>query len=50
MQEKEKAQFRTVALPLKTYEQVKKLAEDEERSIARQISVIVTKHVEQLGK
>jgi len=50
MQDKEKAQFRTVALPLKTYEQVKQLAQNEERSIARQISVIVNKHVEQLGK
>jgi len=50
MQDKEKAQFRTVALPLKTYEQVKQLAQSEERSIARQISVIVNKHVEQLGK
>jgi len=50
MQDKEHAKFRTVAVPFKTYEQVKKLAESEERSIARQLSVIVNKHVEQLGK
>lgn len=46
VKQKDKAQFRTVAVPLKTYEQVKEMAESEERSIARQISVIVNKHFE----
>ena len=46
---KEKAQFRTVAVPVKTYDQVKEMAETEQRSIARQISVIVNKHFEQFG-
>jgi len=46
VEEKEKAQFRTVAVPLKTYNQVKEMAESEERSIARQISVIVGKSYE----
>jgi hypothetical protein len=41
--EKEKAEFRTVAVPMKTYNQVKEMALREERSIARQISVIVEK-------
>jgi len=50
MQDKEKAQFRTVALPLETYEKVKRIAKDEERSIARQVSVIVNKYIEQLAK
>ena len=50
VKEKEKALFRTVAVPLKTYSQVKEMAESEERSIARQISVIVNKHFEQFGK
>ena len=45
-EEKVKAEFKTVAVPLKAYEQVKEMAESEERSIARQISVIVGKAYE----
>ena len=45
-EEKQKAELRTVAVPMKTYEQVKEMATQEERSIARQISVIVGKAYE----
>jgi hypothetical protein len=43
MKESDKAKFRTVAVPIQTYLKVKEMAEREERSIARQISVIVGK-------
>lgn len=49
VKETQKAKFRTVAVPLKTYEQVSEMAKSEERSIARQISVIVNKHFEQFS-
>ncbi len=38
---KPKAEFKTVALPLEAYNQAREMAEREQRSIARQISVIV---------
>ncbi|MAL10527.1 MAG: hypothetical protein CMF74_12810 [Maricaulis sp.] len=38
---KPKAEFKTVALPVEAYNQAKEMAEREQRSIARQISVIV---------
>lgn len=41
MKEADKAKFRTVAVPLQTYLKIKEMAEREERSIARQLSVIV---------
>ena len=34
-------QFRTVAVPLEVYSQIQKLAEMEQRSIARQLAVII---------
>lgn len=38
---KPKAEFKTVALPIEAYNQAREMAEREQRSIARQISVIV---------
>lgn len=38
---KPKAEFKTVALPIEAYAQAREMAEREQRSIARQISVIV---------
>lgn len=41
--EKPKAKFKTVALPLEAYTKARDMAEREQRSIARQISVIIDK-------
>jgi hypothetical protein len=41
---KEKAQFRTVAVPLETYEKLRHMAELEDRSIARQLKVVLERY------
>jgi len=38
---KQKSEFKTVALPIEAYNQAKEMAQRDQRSIARQISVIV---------
>ena len=41
---KEKAQFRTVAVPVETYEKLRHMAELEDRSIARQLKVVLERY------
>jgi|TARA_E500000305_G_scaffold7036_1_gene5254 hypothetical protein len=36
-------QFRTVAIPLEVYDKILDLAEEEQRSIARQLAIVITK-------
>jgi predicted CopG family antitoxin len=46
MKVKEKAQFKTVAVPLDTYNKLKSMASEEDRSIARQLKVILERYQE----
>lgn len=46
MTAKEKAQFKTVAVPLDTYNKLKSMAQSEDRSIARQLKVILERYQE----
>lgn len=44
VEEKTKAQFKTVAVPLETYEKLRQMAELEDRSIARQLKVVLERY------
>lgn len=44
MENKVKAQFRTVAVPLETYEKLRDMAKKEDRSIARQLKVVLERY------
>tara|TARA_R110000803_G_C11765299_1_gene294489 strand:+ start:374 stop:538 length:165 start_codon:yes stop_codon:yes gene_type:complete len=47
--EKEKAKFKTVAVPVETYNKLRAMAEDQDRSIARQLKVVLAQ-LEELQK
>ena len=44
MESKARAQFKTVAVPLETYEKLRDMAEKEDRSIARQLKVVLERY------
>jgi hypothetical protein len=46
----EKAKFRNVAVPLETYEMLREVADREERTMARQIGVLIRKAYEEKTK
>ena len=46
--ETKKAQFKTVAVPLETYERLREMADQEDRSIARQLKVVVERYQEEI--
>lgn len=46
----EKARFRNVAVPLETYEMLRQVADREERTMARQIGVLIRRAYEEKAK
>ena len=50
MKKTKEVKFRTVAVPNDVYKMIKKIAEHQERTIARQLGVIIKKAHEQLMK
>ena len=50
MKKTKEVKFRTVAVPNEVYKMIKKIAEHQERTIARQLGVIIKKAHEQLTK
>mgnify|MGYP003121098758 CR=1 FL=1 len=50
MKKTKEVKFRTVAVPNEVYKMIKKIAEHQERTIARQLGVIIKKAHEQLMK
>lgn len=50
MKNQEKAQFKTVAVPLDTYNKLRSMAQEEERSIARQLKVVLERYQEAYAK
>jgi|TARA_R100001163_G_scaffold27187_1_gene22083 hypothetical protein len=50
MKKTKEVKFRTVAVPNDVYKMIKKIAEHQERTIARQLGVIIKKAHQQLMK
>ena len=50
MNKSKEIKFRTVAVPNEVYKMIKKIAENQERTIARQLGVIIKKAYAQLEK
>ena len=50
MKKSKEVKFRTVAVPNDVYKLIKKIAEHQERTIARQLGVIIKKAYAQLEK
>jgi hypothetical protein len=49
MDSKDKQQFRNVGLLLEDHELLRKIADSEQRSMARQLSVMIRKEIDQRG-